>query len=79
MSAHGARSEEITSSGSSQATSITANAGDAAVVTNNGIEDVWFTVSGTAAVGTTFFVPADREKLVGGLGEGDTISVINDS
>lgn len=79
MEAAGARSEEITSSGTSQATSITANVGDTATVVNNGTEDVWFAVSETAAVGTTFFVPADKEKSVGGLGEGDTISVINDS
>lgn len=81
MDVTGAQSEEITSTGTSQATTMTANNGDACTVTNNGAEDVWVTFgsSPTAAVAATHFVAANTTRDFGNLRSGYKCAVINDS
>lgn len=76
-----ASSEEITTSATSQATTATAANGGVCHVVNNGAEDVWVTFgfSPTAAVGTTFFIPADTQLQVGDMTAGHVAAVINDS
>jgi len=82
LSIHGLQGEEITSTGTSQSTTITTtNAGDAVVITNNGAEDIWvaFGSSPTAAVGTTAFIPANTLRDFGDMRTGYKVAVINDS
>ena len=75
------QSEEITSSGTSQATTVTADASDVATVINNGTDDIWvqFASSPTASVGNGVFVPAETTRDFGPLGVGMKAAVINDS
>lgn len=75
------QSEEITSSGTSQATTIEAVQWDSATIKNNGEENIWvtFAASPTAAVGATMFIAAGERRDVGPLSEGYKAAVINDS
>lgn len=72
--------EEITSSGTSQTTTISAPAnGSVAVVLNIGSEVIWVNFDGTASVGEGHVVPANQTREFGPLSSGDQISIINDS
>ena len=75
------QSEEITSSGTSQATTMTADAHDVAIVINNGTDAIWvdFAASPTAAVGTTVFIAPNTQRDFGPIGKGMKAAVINDS
>lgn len=66
--------EAIAESGTSAASSNSALTGEWAEVTATA--DIWATVSGTAASGTTLLIPAGATKWFPALAEGDTISVI---
>lgn len=75
-------SEEKASSGTSQATTMTApQAGWSCSVRNNGTDDIWvaFGKAPTAAVGTTHFVEANTRRDFGNLGVDFKAAVINDS
>lgn len=67
-------SEAITESGTSQASNNSARTGETAEVTATA--DIWATVNGTAAAGTTALIPAGGTKYFPKLADGDTISVI---
>lgn len=81
LSLKGGVVEEITSSGTSQATTITAQDGYFVTVINNGTDDIWAAIgaSPTAAVEAGRFIPANSRRDFGGLAYGDKIAVINDS
>lgn len=81
LSTDGAQSEEITSSGTSQATTMTTDRWDVASVMNNGSEDIWITFAATptAVVGTTHFLAAGERRDFGPLTVGYKAAVINDS
>ena len=79
----GAVSEEIASSGASQATTATSlqDAGTGFVeIDNNGSEDIWITAAATpvAAVGTSVFIPSGKIKSYS-VNPGVKIAIINDS
>ncbi len=76
----GGQSEEVTSSGTSGATTMTANAFDVARVTAS-TGNVWveFGASPTAAVGTTHFILAGQTLEFGPLGLDFKCAVIDDS
>lgn len=76
-----AESEELSSSGTSAATTITASSGDVARVTNNGTGTIWVTFgnSPTAAVETTHPIGPGLTEDFGPLSEGDKAAVIDDS
>lgn len=77
-----AQTEEVTSSGTSAATTITANKHDVARVTNHDASQmVWVTfgASPTAAVGTTHAIAPGSTQDLGPIGEGHKAAVIDDS
>ena len=73
--------EELSSSGTSAATTITAKKGDVARVTNNGTGTIWVTfgASPTAAVETTHPIGPGLTEDLGPIGEGQKCAVIDDS
>ena len=76
----GGQSEELTSSGTSGATTITANAGDVARVTAaNGNVWVKFGSAPTAVVADIHFVLSGQTLEFGPLGKDDKCAVIDDS
>lgn len=81
MAIAGGEVEEITSSGTSQATTAVAQAGWFCTVINNGAETIWVQsgASPTAAAGSGRCIPPNSSRDFGGLAAGDKIAVINDS
>lgn len=81
FAAKGSIAEEITSSGTSQATTATAKTGDIAVVINNGDEHIWvqFSDDPTADVEADHFIMAGTTRDFGPLSIGDKAAVVNDS
>ncbi len=79
----GARSAEITSSGTSQATAITASnevGVNIVTVINNGTDAIWVDFGRTAtAASPSRFVPPNTIRDFGNVPAGVTVSVINDS
>ena len=76
------QAEEITSSGTSAASTITAKANDVARVTNHDASQlVWvtFAETPTAAVGTTHPIAPGATEDLGPIGEGQKMAVIDDS
>ena len=74
--------EDITSSGTSQATSITAPNDDCMVcVESIGSGDVWVKIgaSPTAAVGSDHAIAAGQVRYFAGVSAGDAVAVIDDS
>lgn len=73
--------EEMASSGTSGATTITAGQGDVAMVYNAGATPVWvkFGAAPVAAVGSGHVVGAGFEKSFGALAAGDKMAVIDDA
>lgn len=73
--------EELASSGTSAATTITAKNGDIARVTNHGDATIWVTFGAapTAAVGTTHPILAGSTEDLGPLGAGMKMAVIDDA
>lgn len=73
--------EEVTSSGTSQATTIAAKAHDVAAIMNAGTTPVWaaFGTSPTAAVGSGVFIPANTVRDFGPIGAGMKAAIIDDS
>lgn len=71
-------SASITSSGTSQATTIAAAGGDYAAIVSAG-GPVWVAIgqAPTAAAGTTFLVPDGGALDVGPLKDGDKVAVID--
>lgn len=80
-SASGFVSEEITSSGSPQPTTISGADGRIAYVSNNGSDAIWVRFDGqAAAVGSGRFLAPNTARWFGPLiGSNATVSVINDS
>ena len=77
-----AQVEELSSSGTSAATTITATKHDVARVTNHDASQlVWVTfgASPTAAVGTTHPIAPGATEDLGAIGEGHKMAVIDDS
>lgn len=75
----GHKVEEVTSSGTAASTTITANEGDIAIVTNPGTGLIWVRFDGTAAVNAGHPVAAASTREFGPLKLGATASVIDDS
>lgn len=74
-----AQTEEVTSSGTSAATTMTAVEYDVASIYSSGNVWVTFGASPTAAVGTTSFIAAGTRRDFGPLGVGMKCAVIDDS
>lgn len=78
-----AQVEEVTSSGTSQATSISTNLEDGyniVTVINNGTDTVWVNFGATAtAAGPSRPVAPNTTRDFGGVPKSTTVSVINDS
>lgn len=74
-------SEEVTSSGTSAATTLTAGDGDVAEVSNLGTGVIWvkFGAAPVAAVEDAHVIGPGLTKWYGGLSEGDKAAVIDDS
>lgn len=81
MVASTVRSEEVTSSGTAQSTTLTARKGDCVTIQNNGSETIWAAIgaSPTAAVANVACIMPNTQDSFSGLSEGDKVSVINDS
>lgn len=77
----GGQSEEVTSSGTSAQTTMTANKDDIAIVTNNGGTMIWvkFGENPTAAVEDMHAVAANQRRDFGPMGENFKAAVIDDS
>lgn len=78
FSAYPRASEDFTSSGTSQATTITALANEVASITSSG-GAIWAKAgqSPTAAAGDNHLVADGETKSIGGLRAGDTIAIID--
>ena len=73
-------SEEITSSGTAQSTTINGSEGSLAFIANNGSDAIWVRMDGNdAAVGSGRFITPNTAREFGPLIGPVTISVINDS
>lgn len=81
MSAYIRGSEELASSGTSVATTMTAGKDDIAAIRNNDAGAIWVAVGDTpvAAVESDHFVLPGEALFIGGLKEGHKIAVIDDS
>lgn len=81
MVASTVRSEEITSSGTAQATTLEARKGDCVTIKNNGSQAIWADIgaSPTAAVETLVCIMPNGVDSFSGLAAGDKVSIINDS
>lgn len=77
----GGQAEEIISSGTSQATTMTANQGDVCTIVNTASGLLWvaFGESPTAAVGTLHPVPGNSTRTFGPVGAGHKVAIIDDS
>lgn len=77
----GGQTEELTSSGTSAASTIAAKEGDVCVVTNPGAGLIWVTFAATpvAAVETTHPVLGASTRVFGPIGAGQKVAVIDDS
>lgn len=80
-SPYGVKSQEVITSGTAAASTITADAGDYARIVNNSDTLIWATVGSapTAAVGTTYAIGARTSIDLGPLAAGSKVSVIDDS
>jgi len=78
-----AQSEEITSSASSQSTTLAASGSEEyniVTVINNGTDTIWVNFGQAAtAASPSRMVPPNTIRDFGGIKKGDTVSVINDS
>lgn len=81
ISAYERATEEMASSGTSGASTITSGQSDCAMVYNAGTAPVWvkFGAAPTAVVGSGHLVPPGIEKSFGGLSAGHKIAVIDDA
>lgn len=79
FSATGGAVAVITSSGTSQATTITGAKGKIAHITNYGDDPIWVNFGADAAVGVGRFIAPNTFRDLGPLSAADTVSVINDS
>jgi hypothetical protein len=77
----GGQSEEVTTSGTSAATTMTAKVGDVCVIVNNSDAMIWatFGASPTAAVGTTHAILSKTSRTFGPMGAGFKAALIDDS
>lgn len=71
--------EEITSSGTSQATTITTRGRSVVTIINNGTDAIWVNFGATAAVASKHFIAPNTQRDFGGTANGQTVNVINDS
>jgi hypothetical protein len=79
-SAVGFYSEEITSSGTAQSTTINGSQGSVVYVSNNGSDAIWVRFDGgTAAVEAGRFIAPNTAREFGPMIGNATVSVINDS
>lgn len=81
LSAQNITSAELTSSGTSSATSVTSSEGDVCRIVNNGTTLVWVTFGAapTAAVATGYAIPGGATLEVGPFPSGWKVGVIDDS
>ncbi len=73
------KTEEVTSSATSQATTILGGEGEVCLVSNIGTDVIWVRFGGTASVANDHVVPADTSRAFSLVGSNLTVNVINDS